>query len=163
MEDHGSRPVVFRFYHPDDREQVERFRCAWRPWERDAQTVIRNAPSLIEGDGIELIVAQLENTIVGVAEFKVFDQPECMIYSLGVVSRLWDRGIGTLLKEVVMVEATLRRPGCIFTSQVFHLNRRMIHVNEKLHAVTEISPDDNEFLFTYVTINVDRGGVTPSK
>jgi len=65
MEDHGSRPVVFRFYHPIDREQIEHFRCAWRPWERDAQTVIRDAPSLIESDGIELIVAEFEDKIVG--------------------------------------------------------------------------------------------------
>jgi len=85
-----------------------------------------------------------------------------MIYSLGVVSRLWDHGFGTSLKEVVMVEATFRRHGCIFTSNVFHLNRRMIQVNEKLHALTEVSPGDKEYLFTYVTINVDQG-VTPAK
>jgi len=38
----------------------------------------------------------------------------------------------------------------------------MIQVNEKLHALTEVSPGDKEYLFTYVTINVDQG-VTPAK
>jgi RimJ/RimL family protein N-acetyltransferase len=155
MKDHGLPPVVFRFYDDTDREQIETFRCAWRPWERDAQEVIRNAPSQIESDGVELLVADLDGAVVGVAVFRMFEQPECMIYALGVISRLWDRGIGTRLKEVVMVEATLRRPGCIFTSQVFRQNRRMIHVNEKLHAVTEINPDDMQYFFTYVTINVE--------
>ena len=155
MNDHGLIPVVIRFYAPDDRESVEKFRCSWRPWEKDAQRVIRDAPSIIESDGLELIVAEHEGKVVGVAVFRLFDQPECMIYSLGVVSKLWDKGIGTRLKEAVMVEATLRRPGCIFTSLVFRRNHRMIRVNEKLHAVTEINPDDREYLLTYVTINID--------
>lgn len=155
MNDHGLIPVVICFYTHEDREFVEKFRCCWRTWEKDAQRVIRNAPSSIESDDLELITAEHEGKVVGVAVFRVFDQPECMIYSLGVVSKLWDKGIGTRLKEAVMVEATLRRPGCIFTSLVFWRNRRMMRVNEKLHAVTEINPDDKEYWLTYVTINID--------
>jgi RimJ/RimL family protein N-acetyltransferase len=146
---------VVRFFRQGDAEQIRDFRCSQRKWEREAQRVIRESPSLPENYGIEILVADLNGEVVGVAVFKVFDLPACMIYSLGVVNRLWDSGIGTRLKQAVIVEATSRNPGCIFGSKVFKRNHRMIHVNEKFHAETATSPDDPEFLFTIVTATIE--------
>jgi hypothetical protein len=71
MSDRGSLPVVIRFYEETNKESLERFKCAWRKREKQAQLLIRNAPiALAEGSG-EILVAKYESSVVG-AYFSAF-------------------------------------------------------------------------------------------
>lgn len=150
MDDHGDLPVVVRFYADNDRDVVEHFRCAWRKWERDAERIIREAPSIQSDGGVEILIAiSKDNEVVGVAVFDISDQT-CEVYSLGVLARHHNRHIGTQLKKAVMVEAESRFAGCKIASTVHRRNDRMNKINANLQAVVETLPGDSQYLLTLV-------------
>lgn len=80
----------------------------------------------------------------------------CFIYSIGVLTYQWNRGVGTRLKKAVMVEAKERSPqGCMFLSFAHKMNGRMNSINSNLNAETRISPDDGNYFFTYISVKLE--------
>jgi RimJ/RimL family protein N-acetyltransferase len=151
MDGHGDLPVAIRFYKDQDKNDVKRFKCAWRRWEKEAQSIIRDAPSVQVTDDIEILVAKSgDGEIVGVAVFRVFPDHSCEIYSLGVLIKYRNQHVGTRLKKAVMVEAESRFTGCRITSTVHRRNDRMNKINANLQAVVEPIPGDAEYLLTLV-------------
>jgi hypothetical protein len=113
------------------------------------------APSLFTGEGSEILVATSENSVVGVAIFRALPGI-CLIQSIGVRTSEWDRGVGTKLKKAVMVEVKERNPeGCMFLSFVHKMNGRMNHINQNLQAVTAKSPDNSEYILTYISVKLE--------
>jgi hypothetical protein len=155
MDARGILPVEVRFYSDGDRQEVENFHCAQRRWEKEAQGVIRRAPSLLVEEGVELLVATADGEVVGVTVFLAIPGL-CFIYSIGVLTSQWNRGVGTRLKKAVMVEAKERSPqGCMFLSFVHKMNGRMNSINRNLNAETRISPDDGNYFFTYISVKLE--------
>jgi RimJ/RimL family protein N-acetyltransferase len=152
MDGHGDLPVTVRFYADEDRDSLEKFKCAWRRWEKDAQRIIRDAPSIrLNNQIVEILVAQHgDGELVGVAVFSIFPDKSCDIYSLGVLTKHKHRHVGTRLKKAVMVEAESRYPGCRIVSTVHRRNTWMNQINENLQAVVEPFSEDHEYLLTLV-------------
>lgn len=167
MNEYGVPPVLIRFYRENDGEQIVTFRCSpYSPkWKRAPERIIQRAPSTLHDEGIEILVAEDETRIVGVAVFEVSDKPSCYVWSIGVTIERQNEGIGKSLKQAVMVVAADRHPGLGVESEVHRLNEYMLRINRRLLAETEVSRGSNDYLLTFVKAIVvpESGGVTVSR
>jgi ribosomal protein S18 acetylase RimI-like enzyme len=150
MDGNGSIPAVIRHYEDSDRETLEKFKCGWRKWEKDAQRLIRNGPMLFADGSTEIFVAEFDNQAIGAVLFRLSPGEGCEIFSIGVLRPYQNRHVGTQLKKAVMVESEFRQPGCVVTSTVHVQNHRMNKINANLLAVTERITDSPELLLTMV-------------
>lgn len=164
MDGNGWILAVIRHYDESDRETLEKFKCGWRKWEKDAQRLIRNGPALFVDGSVEIFVAEFDNKTIGAALFLVTpDEGGCEIFSLGVLRPYQDRHVGTQLKKAVMVESEIRQPGCVVTSTVHVQNHRMNKINANLFAVTERITDTPELLLTMVGAQLEETDAAASK
>jgi RimJ/RimL family protein N-acetyltransferase len=109
---------------------------------------------------VEIFVAtEDEDAIVGVAVVRTSDEPSCYVCSIGVVTRLQNKRIGTSLKKAVIREFSERHPGMNVESDVHKDNEFMLKINQKLGAATDVSDEHPDYLFTVVKLE----DVTPSR
>lgn len=112
MAERGFKGILVRVYRAADRPQVESFCCLPEyglKWSEAAEQIIREAPSVCEGDGISPVIAVavdgelvdgnlvIGDELVGVVVFgfEVEAPSLLVIYSLGVRKDRQQEGIGT--------------------------------------------------------------------
>jgi hypothetical protein len=177
--DAGSPPdlyvpnCAFRTYHPEDVEQLEKFRCT-RPGENygiAAEVRIRTAHSEISGSGAdaEIFVAVDDDEVIGalvvgpyVGKHAQLPElgpvelvgPSYVVHSLGVAVPRQDNHVGRALKAAVMAEFAGRHGVAIVVSEVEYENGRMNAVNLSLGVTAQSHPDPTEegLQFTYVAV-----------
>jgi RimJ/RimL family protein N-acetyltransferase len=151
------RDISIRLFHADDKAQVRKFACAnpSEKWTKAAQSVIRDAPSVIAAGGSDASIAvavDAEDRIVGVVVFG-FDPGagQQLIHALGVVKDRRRQYIGLNLKEAALAElAASHRPQANVFSEVHKLNHAMLALNDKMGAERKRHPDDSETFVVFV-------------
>ncbi|MCU1363906.1 MAG: hypothetical protein JWM55_1734 [Acidimicrobiaceae bacterium] len=161
MDGNGWLAVAIRHYEGADRETLEKFKCAWRKWEKDAQRLIRKGPELLADGMTDIFVAEYDGKAIGAVLFHITPGEGGEIFSLGVQRPYQNRHVGTELKKAVMVESEVQVPGCVVTSTVHVQNHRMNKINANLLAVTERITDTPELYLTIVGAQLERTDVTP--
>jgi hypothetical protein len=156
-----AKDVKFRLYRPEDQALIFDFWCADEyPWTQEAQDELRRQALLktTEDDDETVIVVahDLQDRLVGVIAAGFGEEQEYMVFSLGVALDRRRQYIGLRLKQMTLVELSIRagRPLTVY-SLVHEQNAAMNGLNKVLEGLSDTSEDHPEHFIWGVKVAVE--------